>query len=91
MKQPQIELVSTFVGTYLYTEKSSVDHSFQKSTYTDQKKRNLVRPLVFVTTTGHILYVAHPYLARNNDATSLKHFFGTNVVKCQLHVHNGLN
>lgn len=39
--------------------------------------RNLVRPLVFVTTTGHILHIAQPYLARNNDANSLRHFLGT--------------
>lgn len=69
------------LGTYLYTEKSARDHTFQKRTFTDQKKRNLVRPLVFVTTSGHILHVAHPYLARNNDAIAFRHFLTTSEGK----------
>lgn len=64
-------------GTYIYTEKSSSDHTFQRKSFTDQKKRNLVKPMVIVSTTGYIIDIVHPYLARNNDAMILKHFIET--------------
>ena len=40
------------LGTYIYTEKSASDQTFQRKTYTDQKKRNLVKPMFIVSTTG---------------------------------------
>ncbi len=42
-------------GTYLYTEKSSSDIEFQRQTYSGQKKRNLIKPMMVVATDGTLI------------------------------------
>ena len=60
-------------GTYIYIEKSS-KFQFQRRSYSMHKHRPLVKPMVFVSTTGYIVSVIGPYLAdtKNNDAHILK-------------------
>lgn len=43
------------------------------------KGRPLVKPLIIVSTTGYYLSVMGPYLARNNDASILKHVVKSNI------------
>lgn len=57
-------------GTYVYTIKSS-NFEFQRNTYSMQKKRNLVKFMLCVTTNGLIVAVYGPYDAKTNDATIL--------------------
>jgi len=59
-------------GTYMYIEKSS--NSFQRRTFSMHKNRSLVKPMMFVSTTGYILDIFGPYLAdgKNNDANILE-------------------
>lgn len=64
-------------GTYLYAQKSSSDHTFQRKSFTSQKMRNLVKPMMIVSTTGYIVDIIHPYLARNNDAMIFRDFMDT--------------
>lgn len=42
-------------GTYIYVNKSR-NYEFQKLTYTDQKKRNFVKVMMYVTANGTIVY-----------------------------------
>jgi len=60
-------------GTYLYIQKPS-DCVLQRKTYSNHKCRNLVKPMMFVTTTGRIISADGPFFAnnRNNDASILK-------------------
>lgn len=58
-------------GTYIYVNKSR-NYKFQKVTYTDQKKRNFVKVMMYVTANGTILYAMGPYPANDNDAKILK-------------------
>lgn len=43
------------------------------------KGRPLVKPLIIVSTTGYYLSVMGPYLARNSDASILKHVMKSNI------------
>ena len=58
-------------GTYVYCQKSS-NNQFQRKTYSGQKKRHLVKPLVICATDGYIVDVFGPYAATDNDATILR-------------------
>lgn len=59
-------------GTYIYIEKSS-NYTFQRRTFSLHKGRPLVKPMMFVSSTGYILEVFGPYFAdgKNNDASIL--------------------
>jgi len=61
-------------GTYIYIQKSH-NFKFQRRSYSMHKNRPLVKPMMYVTTTGYIVSVLGPYLAdfKNNDANILKH------------------
>ena len=72
-----IDCFDVCAGTYIDVEKSEINQHFQKATYTDHKKKNLVKPMMVVTTDGHILGVFGPYLGRNNDASILNHALAT--------------
>ena len=65
-------------GTYLYIDKPS-NFDTQRKTYSAQKHRNLIKPMVFVLGDGYILEASGPYICddRNNDATILKHIEAT--------------
>jgi len=60
-------------GTYLYIQKSS-NFELQKMTYSLHKFRNLVKPMMVISTTGYILAVEGLFFADNgnNDANILK-------------------
>lgn len=64
-------------GTYIYVQKSA-NMKFQKETYTDQKKRNFVKPMVCVSTDGFIEMVYGLYPATMNDATILNSIIQSN-------------
>ncbi|CAG2229897.1 unnamed protein product [Mytilus edulis] len=53
-------------GTYIYIQKSG-QFQFQRRTFSMHKHRPLVKPMVFVTTTGYFVSVMGPYLADNNE------------------------
>lgn len=55
-------------GTYIYTVKSE-NYAFQKSTYSGQKHRNLLKMMMCVLPDGKIANVFGPYKATENDAT----------------------
>lgn len=61
-------------GTYIYIQKS-MKFRFQRRSYSMHKHRPLVKPMMFVSTTGYIVSVIGPYFsdAKNNDANILKH------------------
>ncbi|XP_062568569.1 uncharacterized protein LOC134230745 [Saccostrea cucullata] len=67
-------------GTYIYVQKSS-QFSFQRRSYSLQKQRHLLKPMMIVTTTGYIVAAIGPYLAdgKNSDANILKHIIGTDT------------
>lgn len=64
------KVVVTFDATYVFTIKSS-NFDFQKSTYSKQFKRNLVKFMLCVSTNGLIAAAYGPFDARKNDATIL--------------------
>ncbi|CAG2250822.1 PRKDC [Mytilus edulis] len=61
-------------GTYIYIQKSS-QFKFQRKCFSMHKHRPLVKPMVFVTTSGYIISVIGPYFSdgKNNDAQIMKH------------------
>ncbi len=71
-------------GTYIRVEKTEHDHNFQSKSYCEQKKYNLVKPMMVVATDGYIVGVIGPYLGHNNDASilgdSLKRSDGKNLL-----------
>lgn len=61
-------------GTYIYSNKSRNQY-IQRKTYSAQKKRNLLKPMVCVTTNGTYVDVFGPYEATMNDATIMNSIF----------------
>lgn len=60
-------LMTIWDGTYIYCDKSA-NYEFQKKTFSGQKNRNFVRPMVCVTTNGYIIDILGPFEAVKNDA-----------------------
>lgn len=77
-------------ATYLYTEKSS-DYLFQRRSFSMHKGRNLVKPMLVVTTTGYILEVFGPFLAdqKNNDANITNAFMKNSQSDLRLWLQDG--
>lgn len=71
-------------GTYIYIQKSG-QFEFQQSTNSMHKHRNLVKPMMFVSTTGYIVSMIGPYLcnSKNNDASILNTILKNNVEEIQ--------
>ena len=67
---PSENIMTIWDGTYIYFDKSS-DYIFQKKTYSVQKCRNLLKPMLCCTTNGYIVDVFGPFPATDNDATIL--------------------
>ncbi|XP_060085720.1 uncharacterized protein LOC132565127 [Ylistrum balloti] len=67
-------------GTYIYIQKSG-QFMFQRRSYSMHKHRPLVKPMMFVTTTGYIVSVLGPYFAdsKNNDASILNQILNSNI------------
>lgn len=66
---PDDTLFPIFDGTYLYIDKPS-DFQLQKMTWSEQKKRNLVKPMMIVLEDGYVIDAPGPYYnnGANNDA-----------------------
>lgn len=71
-------------GTYIYINKPT-DFDLQKSTYSGQKLRNLLKPFMVVLPSGYILDATGPWLANgaNNDAGILKAMLKTLSPNCE--------
>ncbi|XP_069107262.1 uncharacterized protein [Argopecten irradians] len=74
--QPAILVID---GTYIYIQKSG-QYLFQRRSYSMHKHKPLVKPMMFVTTSGYIVSVLGPYFAdsKNNDAGILNHIIRRN-------------
>jgi hypothetical protein len=66
-------------GTYCYVQKSA-NNSFQRKTYSGQKKRHLVKPFLICAADGTIVDVYGPYGATVNDAPIMEDVFENDVV-----------
>uniref|UniRef100_K1QXM2 Uncharacterized protein n=1 Tax=Magallana gigas TaxID=29159 RepID=K1QXM2_MAGGI len=73
--QPQVILLD---GTYIYINKSS-NFKFQRQSFSFHKGRQLVKPMVIVSTSGYFLSVLGPYFAKDNDASILTHMMRSNL------------
>lgn len=71
-------LITVFDGTYIYIDKSG-NYEFQKQTFSGQKKRNFVRPMMCVTTNGYIIDVLGPFKASTNDAKCMQAILAKNA------------
>ena len=69
-------------GTYIYIQKSG-NFQFQRRSFSMHKHRPLVKPMVFVTTSGYIVSVMGPYMGdgKNNDANIMTHIIKRNIEK----------
>lgn len=64
--------ITIWDGTYVYCNKS-FNHHLQRSTYSGQKLRNLLKPMVCVTSNGFFVDVFGPYVGKMNDASIMEH------------------
>jgi len=71
------ELLIVMDGTYFYIQKSS-NYTFQRLSYSGQKKRNFIKPMIVCTTSGRIIDCYGPYRAVTNDAMITKHMLEFN-------------
>lgn len=65
-------------GTYLYIQKSK-DHTFQKITFNNHKKRNYIKIMMGTAPDGEIIFALGPYRAVDNDATITKQILQDDV------------
>ncbi|CAF2155112.1 unnamed protein product [Rotaria magnacalcarata] len=63
-------------GTYFYTGKSS-SHEFQRSTYSGQKKRHLVKFMSLCLADGYCVDTLGPFFGTQNDASITNHITKT--------------
>lgn len=54
-------------GTYIRHGKSA-NSSYQRKSYSGQKKQHLIKPFTICTTTGYVVEILGPYTANLNDA-----------------------
>lgn len=64
-------------GTYIYFNKS-MNFSLERETYSVHKNRNIIKPMVIVTTNGTFVEIFGPHEATKNDAEMLKFIFTKN-------------
>jgi hypothetical protein len=57
-------------GTYIYCQKSSTN-KIQRTFYSVQKKRSLIKPFIMCASNGYIINVFGPFLAFDIDAKIL--------------------
>ena len=65
------QIATIWDGTYSYIQKS-YDNSLQRSTYSVQKSRSLVKPFVAIAADGYIIDIFGLFSAKDNDATIMK-------------------
>lgn len=70
-------VVTIWDGTYIFCDKSG-NFRFQRETYSVQKKRNLVKPMVCVSPDGFIIDIFCPFTASENDASILQNILREN-------------
>jgi len=58
-------------GTYIYCNKSS-DHALQRSNYSGQKSRHLIKMMSLVLPDGYVLDLLGPFYGKDNDASISK-------------------
>ena len=58
-------------GTYIYCNKSS-DHALQRSSYSGQKSRHLIKMMPLVLPDGYFLDLLDPFYGKDNDASISK-------------------
>ena len=63
-------------GTYIYIQKSN-EHQLQRSSYSGQKKRNLVKFMSVVFPDGYVLDTIGPFYGTDNDAKITKKIIDT--------------
>lgn len=68
----QQKSITIWDGTYIFCDKS-FNQRLQRLTYSGQKMRNLVKPMVCVTTNGYFVDAFGPYVEKMNDASIMKH------------------
>ena len=61
------EAVTMWDGTYSFIQKSG-SNEFQRKTYSVQKGRHLIKPMIAIAADGFIIGIFGPYQANNNDA-----------------------
>jgi predicted XRE-type DNA-binding protein len=73
------KVIAIWDGTYFYVEKSA-DFEVQKSSYSGQKNRNLLKEMVAVTPDGLFLDTFGLYYSdgKNNDQAIIEHIFDGN-------------
>lgn len=64
------DVVLIWDGTYLYIQKSG-NHDFQRKSYSMQKHRCLVKPMIVITPDEYIIEIYGSFKATENDATIL--------------------
>lgn len=64
-------------------QQKSQSNEFQRKSYNLQKKRSLLKPMMFVSTTGYIISCIGPFFSdySNNDASIMKNILGQNTEK----------
>ena len=65
------QLVIICDGTYIYHGKSK-NNSYQRKSYSGQKKTHLCKPFTICTTDGYTIDIMGPYNGNENDATILR-------------------
>lgn len=70
-------IVTMWDGTYIYTQKSS-NYAFQRHTFSGQKHRNLVKPMLCVCPDGFIVDIFGPFKGTTNDAKIMDSIFENN-------------
>lgn len=69
--------ITIWDGTYIYCNKS-FNQYLQRLTYSGQKMRNLLKPMVCVTPNGYYVDIFGPYSATKNDASIMAHVLESN-------------
>ena len=79
IEESEDRLITVWDGTYVYLNKST-NYRFQRVTYSGQKKRNFLKPMVAVTTNGYIIDIFGPnrlWAATVSDADILGYIMNT--------------
>ncbi|KYN06949.1 hypothetical protein ALC62_02071, partial [Cyphomyrmex costatus] len=65
------KLALIFDGTYVHHQKS-LNHEYQRRSYSGQNRKPLCKPFTITTTNGYIVETLRPYSANKNDAEIMK-------------------
>lgn len=82
-------IITIWDGTYIYIQKSS-NYAFQRKTYSMQKKRPLIKPMMVVTPNGYILETFGPYPANLNDAEIMNKILAENTSLSELFIQDDI-